>query len=321
MLCKPPGENMKIVFLDSESLPTPLPRPVEATTWLERASTTENEVVTALAGAAVAITNKVAIRREHLDQLPDLRLICVAATGYDCIDIAACRDRGVVVCNVPAYSARSVSESVIGSMFALRRHMLSYLVAAREWPASKHFCVHKQPIRDVAGSVMGIIGRGAIGGATGHLAQALGMKVMYADHANAKEVREGYVAFDEVLAHADVISLHCPLTPQTSKLIGANQLRRMKRGALLINTARGGLIDESALYDALNSGALGGAALDVLDGEPPVAQHPLLNIQHPNLLITPHVAWASCSSIQILRDVILGNIRDFANNRARNVVS
>ncbi|UVL65141.1 D-2-hydroxyacid dehydrogenase [Pseudomonas sp. B21-031] len=312
---------MKVVFLDSDSLPTPFPRPEEATSWLERPSTMASEVVSALAGADVAITNKVAIRREHLEQLPDLKLICVAATGYDCIDIAACRDRGVVVCNVPAYSTRSVSEAVIGSMFALRRHLTSYLVAAREWPASSHFCVHKQPIKDVEGSVMGIVGRGAIGTATARLAQALGMTVIYAEHAHAREVREGYVAFDEVLAHADVVSLHCPLTPQTAKLIGPSQLRRMKRGALLINTARGALIDEQALFEALSCGTLGGAALDVLDGEPPRADHPLLKIQHPNLLITPHVAWASTSSIQNLCTVITCNIRDYANGQARNVVS
>ncbi|WP_243054941.1 D-2-hydroxyacid dehydrogenase [Pseudomonas sp. BP01] len=312
---------MKIVFLDSGSLPTPLPRPEQATTWLERPSTTPDEVVAALEGADIAITNKVAIRAEHLNQLPQLKLICVAATGYDCIDVAACRDRGVVVSNVPAYSTRSVSEAVIGSIFALRRHQVSYLVASREWPTSAHFCVHKQPIKDIAGSVMGIVGKGSIGAATGRLAEALGMTVLYAEHAQATAVRDGYTPFEEVLAHADVLSLHCPLTPQTAKLMGRSQFLRMKRGALLINTARGGLIDEKALLDALNSGSLGGAALDVLDGEPPAADHPLLKTQHANLLITPHVAWASTSSIKSLCDVISSNIRNFATGKPQNVVS
>lgn len=313
---------MNIVFLDGASLPSPLARPVQASAWTAREKTSPGQVLEALADADVAITNKVRIDRASLEQLPRLKLICVAATGYDCVDIAACRDQGVTVCNVPAYSAVSVAESVIGSLFALRRHLTAYRAAAGSlWPQSSHFCVHGARIQDLQGSTLGIVGRGDIGSRVARLAKALDITVLFAEHRGAQQVRAGYAAFDDVLAKADALTLHCPLTPQTRYLIGAAEVARMQPGALLINTARGALVDENAVLAALASGQLGGAALDVLHVEPPHADHPLLHCDHPNLLITPHVAWASQSSVARLKAVLAANIEAFAANRPINVVT
>lgn len=313
---------MNIVFLDGDSLPSPLARPLEATGWTEREKTPLDQVVKALAGADVAITNKVRLDRAALEQLPQLRLICVAATGYDCVDIAACRDQGVTVCNVPAYSAVSVAESVIGSLFALRRHLFAYQAAsASQWPGSSHFCVHGEPIRDLQGSTLGIVGRGDIGSRVARLARALEINVLFAEHRGAQKVREGYTAFDEVLAKSDALTLHCPLTPQTRYLIGSAEIARMKPGAVLINTARGPLVDENAVLAGLADGRLGGAALDVLYAEPPSADHPLLHSTHPNLIVTPHVAWASQSSVARLKSVLGANITAFAKGAPINVVT
>lgn len=313
---------MHIVFLDGDSLPSPLPCPPQATQWTERAKTAQDQVLDALAEADVAITNKVRIDRAALEQLPRLKLICVAATGYDCVDIAACRDQGVTVCNVPAYSAVSVAESVIGSLFALRRHLLAYQAAsASAWPASSHFCVHGAPIQDLQGSTLGIVGRGDIGSRVARLARALEINVLFAEHRGAQRVRDGYTAFDQVLAKADALTLHCPLTAETRYLIGAAEIARMQTGALLINTARGALVDENAVLAGLANGQLGGAALDVLYAEPPRADHPLLHSEHPNLIVTPHVAWASQSSVARLKSVLLANIAAFAAGTPHNVVS
>ncbi|MGO4311723.1 D-2-hydroxyacid dehydrogenase [Pseudomonas sp. KB_15] len=313
---------MKVVFLDSDSLPVSIARPAWVTDWQDRPDTTPDQVVDAARNADAVITNKVRIGRAELEQLPNLRFICVAATGYDCIDLAACRDFAVTVCNVPAYSAQSVAESVIASIFALRRQLFVYQAAAlRDWPGSRHFCVHRAPIRDVQGSVLGIIGRGGIGLATARLASALGMQLLFAEHRDVIPVRKGYQAFETVLAQSDVISLHCPLTAHTRHLIGAPELAQMKPGALLINTARGPLVEEAAVLDALDSGRLGGAALDVLCQEPPPADHLLLNSRHANLIVTPHVAWASQSSLQRLADGILGNLKGYHSGNLINLVS
>lgn len=313
---------MNIVFLDGASLPSPMARPTEAQGWDVREKTSPDQVVRALAEADVAITNKVRLDRVALEQLPRLTLICVAATGYDCVDIAACRDQGVTVCNVPAYSAVSVAESVIASLFALRRHLLAYRGASTtSWPQSSHFCVHGAPIQDLQGSTLGIVGRGDIGSRVARLARALEINVVFAEHRGADRVREGYMAFDEVLASADALTLHCPLTPQTRYLVGAAEINRMKPGALLINTARGPLVDENAVLAGLASGQLGGAALDVLYSEPPRADHPLLHCEHPNLIVTPHVAWASQSSVARLKAVLAANITAFASGKPSNVVS
>ncbi|MFM0641346.1 D-2-hydroxyacid dehydrogenase [Paraburkholderia metrosideri] len=312
---------MNVVILDANTLPVPVLRPSWASAWAARSTTRADDVVDALSDAAIAITNKVPIRREDLEHLPRLRFICVAATGYDCVDIEACRERGIVVSNVPGYSAQSVSEWVIASIFALRRSLPAYQVLAREaWARSPSFCVHGAPIRDIAGATLGIFGRGAIGQATGRLAGALGMNVLYAERRDRVSTRDGFVPFYDVLRAADVLSLHCPLTEQTRNLIGRKELETLKPGALLVNSARGALIDSYALIDALASGKLAGAALDVLPAEPPDSDDPVLNSSHPNLIVTPHISWAATSGSIRLNEGISANLNAFHAGKPVNLV-
>ncbi|SUE06690.1 Putative 2-hydroxyacid dehydrogenase HI_1556 [Pantoea agglomerans] len=233
---------MKIVMLDGDTLPVPLPTGQQQADWEIRAQTPAEDIVSSLAGATVAITNKVPLRADTLQQLPELRFICVAATGYDCIDLDACRARGIVVSNVPGYSTQSVSEAVIAAIFALRRQLMAYASNTRiDWPQAKHFCVHHQPIGDIGGATLGIAGKGDIGQAVGRLAQALGMQVQYAERKGSERVRDGYISFEQMLATSDIISLHCPLSDSTRQMIDRDALDKMKPQALLINTARGGL--------------------------------------------------------------------------------
>ncbi|MDE1186642.1 MAG: D-2-hydroxyacid dehydrogenase [Pantoea sp.] len=313
---------MKIVTLDGDTLPRAPQRPQWCTDWQYRATTSLAELVHVLHDAEMVITNKVPLRADTLRQLPALRYVCVAATGYDCIDLAACRERGIVVSNVPGYSTRSVAEGVIAALFALRRHLVDYVNSTRSaWPASSHFCAHRQPIQDIYGATLGIIGKGDIGRAVGEMAQALGMKVLYADRKGSSVLRDGYVPFEQVLAQSDVLTLHCPLTPETKQLINLSALAQMKPSALLINTARGGLINETELAHALRQGVIAGAALDVLTSEPPAADHPLLQPDVPNLMLTPHIAWASQQGVANLLRGIERNLAGFWQGTAQNVVS
>ncbi len=313
---------MKIVMLDGDTLPERPAQPAWCSDWIWRGQTAPADIVSALQGATIAMTNKVPLRAETLRQLPALRYICVTATGYDCIDLDACRTQGIVVSNVPGYSTRSVAEGVIAALFALRRHLVDYAMSSRDaWPASPHFCIHREPLLDIQGAVLGVVGKGDIGSAAGEMAQALGMTVLYAERPGATAVRAGYTAFDEVLARSDVLTLHCPLTPQTQRLINRQTLAAMKPGALLINTARGGLIEENDLAAALRQGTLGGAALDVLSSEPPPATHPLLQPGLPGLLLTPHIAWATRQGVANLLRGLESNLEAFAQGKPRNQVS
>ncbi|MDN4621576.1 D-2-hydroxyacid dehydrogenase [Pantoea agglomerans] len=312
---------MKIVMLDGDTLPVPLPTGQQHADWEMRAQTPAEGIVSSLAGATVAITNKVPLRADTLQQLPELRFICVAATGYDCIDLDACRARGIVVSNVPGYSTQSVSEAVIAAIFALRRQLMAYASNTRiDWPQAKHFCVHHQPIGDIGGATLGIAGKGDIGQAVGRLAQALGMQVQYAERKGSERVRDGYISFEQMLATSDIISLHCPLSDSTCQMIDREALSQMKPQALLINTARGGLINEADLAAALKQGLIGGAALDVLSSEPPAPENPLL-ADLPTLLLTPHIAWASRSGVENLVAGVMTNIAAFIQGEPMNVVS
>lgn len=312
---------MKIVMLDGDTLPVSLPTGQQNADWEIRAQTSIGDIVVALTGATVAITNKVPLRAETLEQLPELRFICVAATGYDCIDLEACRARGIMVSNVPGYSTQSVSEAVIAAIFALRRQMMAYTTHTRiDWPQAQHFCLHRHPIGDVGGSMLGIAGKGDIGLAVGRLAQALGIQVQYAERKGSDSVREGYVSFEQMLATSDIISLHCPLSDSTRQMIDREALDKMKPQALLINTARGGLINEADLAAALKQGQIGGAALDVLSSEPPAPDNPLL-ADLPTLLLTPHIAWASRSGVENLVAGVMANIAAFIQGEPINVVS
>jgi glycerate dehydrogenase len=315
---------MQIVFLDSDTIPKRLPVPTWAARWTNRPATepAPEAVIQALSDADICIINKVKLTAAILNQLPKLKFVCVAATGYDCVDVQACRERGVIVSNVPGYSSQSVAEGVVCSIFSLRRALPYYQTTARQaWAQSPHFCVHATPLLNVRGATLGIFGQGAIGREVGRLAQALGMNVLFGEHRNRHEIRPGYVRFETLLAQSDVITLHCPLTEATRGMIGHAEIARMKPGAMLINTARGPLINEQAVLDALVSGQLGGAALDVLSIEPPTNQPDLLQLDHPNLIITPHITWASDDGVTRLMQGILQNLNAFEQGNPIHVIS
>ncbi|CSD10732.1 glycerate dehydrogenase [Vibrio cholerae] len=280
-------------------------------------------MVERLLAADIVITNKVVLTREMLVQLPKLKLIAISATGTNNVDLQACSDLNIAVCNVQGYATRSVPEHVIAMMFALRRNLIGYHndIAAGEWQRHKQFCFFTHPIGDIAGSTMGIIGSGALGQATANLARALGMHVLFAERKGQLECRVGYTSFEQVLAQSDVLSLHCPLMDETRNIISEAELVQMKPNALLINTGRGGLVDEQALVDALKRRQIAGAGVDVFSVEPADMDNPLIaNRDLPNLLLTPHVAWGSDSSIQQLATILIDNISAFMRGEAKNRV-
>lgn len=312
----------KIVFLDRSTLAVPL-RPVGLPhEWQEYPLTRPEETAERLKEATVAITNKVAIDESILRQARKLKLVAVSATGYNIVDVAACKARGITVCNVRDYALTGVTEHALMLMLALRRQLIAYRgrLVAGDWQNSASFYLSEPPLHDLSGSTLAIIGGGSLGKGLAHLAGVLGMNVIFADRKGASTARPGYVPFAEALAQADAVSLHCPLTPETRNLIGADEFAQMKRSAILINTARGGIVDEKALVAALQSGRIAGAGVDVLSEEPPRNGNPLLDVELPNLLVTPHVAWASVETVQKLTEQLIGNVEAFLLGRPRNVV-
>ena len=239
----------------------------------------------------------------------------MTATGTNNVDLVAAEEMGIAVRNVTGYSSTTVPEHVIGLIFSLKHSLAGWLRDQTEakWAESKQFCYFDYPITDVRGSTLGVFGKGCLGTEVGRLANAVGMKVLYAEHKDATVCREGYTPFDEVLKQADIVTLHCPLTETTKDLINTETLSKMKKGAFLINTGRGPLIDELALVDALKTGHLGGAALDVMVKEPPEKDNPLILAAKtmPNLIITPHIAWASDSAVTTLVGKVMQNIEEF----------
>lgn len=310
----------RIAFLEGDSIPARLRRPDFAHEWREYTGTRPQEMEARLRDVDILVVNKLPVREALLSQLPDLKMIAVSATGADNVDVGWCRDHGVVVSNVRGYAVNTVPEHVMMLALALSRNLLAYRadVAAGRWQQSRNFCWLDAPIRDLHGGVMGIVGRGSLGQGVARLAQAFGMQVMFAERRGASAVREGYVAFDEVLKCADVLGLNCPLNDETFHLIDARSLALMKPSAIVINTARGALIDDVALLNALKSGAIGGAGIDVLPKEPPVEGHPLLDANLPNLIVTPHVAWGSQAARQGLADQLIDNIEAFVRGEPRN---
>lgn len=312
-----------IAFLDSSTIRAEFRPPSFPHAWNNFEETTEENVVLHLADATIAVTNKVPITRNALVLLPHLKLVAVTATGYNNIDVAACRELGVAVCNVPHYASHTVPEHTFSLIFALRRNLMAYRqdVLNDRWQTEKRFCFFDYPIRDLYGSTLGIIGSGTLGQATAKIGEALGMRILFAESLLKKCTQSDRVPLDHLLAESDVVSLHCPLTLATQNLIGAKELRRMKPSALLINTARGGLVEESALAHALNENWIAGAGLDVLPIEPPRNGSPLLDIKTPNLIITPHIAWASEEAMQNLADQVIDNIEAFIAGRSQNLVT
>ncbi len=291
------------------------------TDWYAYPATKPEQTIERLQGAAVAISNKVVIDEAVMAAVPGLKLICVAATGYNNVDLDAAARYGVTVCNVRGYSTPSVVQQVFAMLLGLCRRLPDYqrMVSAGEWQRSEQFCLLDFPMQELNGKTLGIVGHGTLGKEVAKVAECFGMKVLLAQRPGG-EPQEGRIPLAELLSQVDVLSLHCPLTPQTKNLIGAAELAMMKPDAILINTARGGIVDEVALADALREGRLAGAGVDVLAQEPPVANNPLLSNELPNLILTPHVAWASVQARQRLTDELQRNIEAFSRGEPRNVI-
>ncbi|MGB8516321.1 MAG: D-2-hydroxyacid dehydrogenase [Gallionella sp.] len=313
----------KIVFLDAATVIAEIRKPSFAHDWISYPATSTEQVVSRLQHATIAISNKVVLSRDALAQLPKLKVIAIAATGTNNVDLDYCRERGIVVCNIRNYSVHSVPEHVFMLTLALRRNLLAFLDEVKNgaWQASEQFCLFTHPVQDLFGSTLGIIGNGAIGNSVATIAAAFGMKILRAEHKGVTAVRPGYTAFDEVLKRSDVITLHLPLNEQTRHLISTVEFEIMQRHALLINTARGGLVDEVALLQALRSGRIGGAGFDVLEKEPPKDGHTLLDLNLPNFIITPHIAWSGRAAMQTLADMLIDNIEAFVAGAPINRVA
>lgn len=314
--------SQRVVFLDRASLKARVRKPSCASEYVEYDKTATQEIVPRLKSATVAIINKVTLDARTLEQLPELKLIAVAATGYDVVDVEYCKRRGISVTNIRNYAIHTVPEHAFALILALRRNLLAYRqdVENGVWNRCEQFCFFTHPIGDLYGSTLGIIGEGAIGQATAAIGKAFGMRVLFADHPPPKLDGVIFTPHEQVLAESDVISLHCPLMPATRNLINLEALRRMKRNALLINTARGGLVDEAALIEALDEGLIAGAGFDVLTVEPPREGHPLLDVRRPNFILTPHIAWASDGAMQFLADQLIDNIERWCAGTPQNMV-
>src|SRR5215207_3275411 len=305
----------RIVFLERHTLRAPLRTPSFEHTMRYYDATRPEELLERLKGATVVIVNKTPLRADVLERLPDLKLIAVVATGTDNIDLKFCRARGIKVRNVRGYAGETVPEHVMMMALALSRSLLGYRedVRAGLWHRSDQFCLQTHWVRDLHGATLGIVGYGTLGRGVERLARAFGMEVLISERKGAGEVREGRTPFDEVMRRSDVVTLHVPLNEETRNLIGHGELSLMKRWAILINCARGGVVDEWALAGALRKGRIGGAGVDVLSTEPPGLGNPLLDPDLPNLIVTPHVAWAGHQAQKELADRLMDNIEDFVN--------
>jgi glycerate dehydrogenase len=315
----------KIVFLDRATIAPQiqLRRPNFEHQYVEHAYTSSDQVAERLDGASIAITNKAPITAATLERLSALRLVAVAASGTDCVDKAACQARGVTVVNIHAYAVNTVPEHTFALILALRRNLVAYResVLHGRWQESGQFCFIDHPIRDLAGARLGIIGEGVLGQRVAELGRAFGMVPLFAAHKGKSGLGPLYTPWQEVLETSDVITLHSPLTKDTRGMIAMPEFEAMQRRPLIVNTARGGLVDEADLVRALDAGLITGAAFDVVDGEPPSPDNPLMRAaSRHNVILTPHVAWASDEAQQALADQVMDNVEKFVAGRPTNVV-
>jgi glycerate dehydrogenase len=290
--------------------------------WVIYDRTGADETAARISGAELVVSNKVVLDRRRLESAPRLRLVCVAATGTNNVDLAAARELGISVTNVTGYATPAVVQHVFALILAHATRLLDYRRAVLDgaWERSDQFCLLDYPIRELAGRTLGIVGYGELGRGVARVAEAFGMQVLVAGRQGAK-AQPGRLPLRELLPRVDVLSLHCPLTEDTRNLIGAAELALMKGDALLVNTARGGIVDEQALADALRREEIGAAAVDVLTVEPPRKGNPLLDPELPNLIVTPHTAWASRECRQRLVDEVAENILSFTRGIERNRVA
>ena len=319
---------MKIVLLDGEALnPGDLSwAPFEALgelTVYPRGTADQEDVIRRIGDAEIVLTNKTPVSRTIFERCPNIKLLCVVATGYNVVDIQAAKDHGIPVCNVPAYGTEMVAQFAIGLLLEICHHVQLHneAVHAGQWENCPNFCFWKTPIIELAGKTMGIIGFGRIGRAVGRIAKALGMSVLATGSRKCPEGESiaDYVDLDTLLQQSDVVSLHCPLFPETEKLINTSTIAKMKDGAILINNSRGGLLNEQDVADALNSGKLRYAAVDVVSQEPIVGTNPLLSAK--NCIITPHMSWAAVEARARIIDITAANIRAYLDHTPQNVVN
>ncbi len=317
---------IKGVFLDTDTVD---PGDLDLTalndfpiSWATYGTTSPEQTLPRVRPASVVISNKVLLDRQILSDSPNLKLVVIAATGTNNIDLHAAEERGVVVCNVRDYGTPSVVQHVFALILALTTRLPQYRRAINDgrWQRHPHFCLLDYPIRELTGRTLGIIGYGSLGKGVAKVAPSFGLQVIIGQRPGGKP-QSGRMPVDELLAQADIVSLHCPLTEHTKDLIGEREFRLMKDDAILINTARGGIMSERALVTALREGIIGGAGVDVLSEEPPVNGNPLLEGDIPNLIVTPHIAWASRESRQRVVDIVVDNIRAYLNGRPQNVVA
>lgn len=289
--------------------------------WSIRSATAINEVGEAIQNADIVISNKVPLNRETIQQADSLKLICVAATGTNNVDLAAAAEQKITICNARGYATTSVVEHVFTLILALTRHLHEYRAAVSKgkWQTTESFCLLDYPIRELSGQTLGIIGYGELGRAVAAMGRSFGMNILVAQRPGGA-AQAGRLPLEQLLSQADIISLHCPLTDNTRNLIDHHEFALMGKDTLLINTARGGIVNEIALRQALQSGHIAGAAIDVLSGEPPRLGNPLLDDPLPNLIVTPHIAWASITARQSLINELTENIHAFLEGRPRNVV-
>lgn len=316
---------MKIVILDGHAVnPGDLSwerfRAFGTVDYYDR-TTEEADTIRRIGDAQIVLLNKTAITASVLDACPGIRLICILATGYNVVDYRAAAQRGIPVCNVPGYGTDAVAQFTFALLLELCHQIghHSQAVHSGRWCRNPDFCFWDTPQMELAGKTMGIIGYGSIGQAVGKIAKAFGMKVLASSRTQYPQFQEDYADFDRVLRESDILSLHCPLFPETEGLINADTIACMKDGAILLNTARGPLIDEAAVAAALRSGKLRGAAMDVVSREPMAEDSPLLGA--PNCILTPHMAWAPLESRQRIFDIVENNIRSFLEGHPVNVVN
>ena len=327
---------MRAVFLDFDTVG---PGDIDSAPLLRHlpdlelyAHTPADQVLERIAGAEVVLINKVRLDARTLANAEDLRLICLAATGIDNVDLAAARENGIAVCNIRDYCTPSVAQHVFTLILALTNHIFEYreLLRGRAWADSAQFCLLDYPIRELDGKRLGIVGLGSLGRAVATIGRAFGMQVVAArrpyhrdgepESTSAATGDIERLSFDEMLRTADIVTLHCPLTPETENLIDTDALSRMRDDAILINTARGGLVDSRALVTALREGTIAGAGIDVLRQEPPTDPEPLVDVELPNLIVTPHIAWAAREARQRAIDEMGENIAAFLRGEERNRV-
>jgi glycerate dehydrogenase len=314
---------MKAVFLDYATVGPGLDLSPLQNIFPELAvfeATADEQVAERIQDTEFVFANKVRMTDERIREAGKLQFIGLTATGVDNIDLHSAAKNGIAVCNIRGYCTQSVTEHVIGVLLTLTHSLNRYAQSTRagEWQRATDFCLLNHPIRELSMMTMGIVGHGELGGGIAQAARQFGMQVLISERPGSKSATEGRVPFEQILQQADVISLHCPLNDETRGLFGAAEFRQMKSDSILINTARGALIDSAALVDALRSGQIGAAGIDVLPEEPPVNGNPLLDYDADNLIVTPHIAWASNEARQGAIDELAANVSAFLEGQQRN---